>query len=67
MPKYIRDTEYAKLRSALVPEAEKFANDTQGKTRRGSGRSNDQWCAAWNATFHAKMEELAKERIGRNG
>lgn len=59
---YKQDWEYITFRRSLIPEADAYANEKQGKTWRGTGRSSEQWGAAWNLTFHSRMDQLVKER-----
>lgn len=57
------DKEYEEKRNALIPEAERYANEKHGKFY--SGNINT-WRRDWTITFFNKMDELAyREGIGR--
>lgn len=62
------DKKYEKKRNALIPEAERYANEKYGvKFKGGSESERKEWFADWNRTFHGKMNLLWKEvRDGSN-
>lgn len=49
---------YEQERNKLIPDAERFANQTIGKTPKGN---RDEWTIKWNKAFLGKMDQLAKE------
>jgi len=50
-------TDYQAKRDALIPEAEVFANTTEGKSR-----NHSQWAEQWSVAFLGEMDRLAKAR-----
>ena len=60
---HLIDEEYIREVNALVPVAEKFANQQFGKASpKGSVKLKAEWAAKWNYCFHQKRERLWKER-----
>lgn len=58
------DCEYVAARDALIPLAEKYANDHAGPKPPGTRMDNAEcelWAARWNTLFHAHMDELWKQ------
>ena len=53
------DTKYIRQRDALIPFAERHADDLFGKVPTGD---RDKWICDWNSAFHSKMDALAKEQ-----
>lgn len=65
------DCEYVDLRTSLVTEAEKYANENAGPRppakHTGSGRAAqntayDAWAKVWNLFFHGYIERVVRER-----
>ena len=52
--------EYIKARDALIPHAERYANEQVGK-HPNSKEDREEWGAKWNQVFLAKMDKLARE------
>ena len=53
--------EYIDARDALIPLAERFANDRQG-TSQAPGEPRMNWAARWGRTFLGRMDELVKKQ-----
>lgn len=55
-----RTSGYVRSREALIPEAERIADQTVGPHPPGHHRSRFvlEWCDRWNRAFHAAMEYL---------
>ena len=53
------DKKYVTERDKLIPFAERYTNELHGVTPTGD---RDKWTNNWNATFHRKMNALAKEQ-----
>lgn len=56
----IIDEDYIKKRNKLIPEAERYANEVNGKDLKEE-TNRDIWIDNWNKSFHTKMEELVEE------
>ena len=52
------DTKYIRQRDALIPFAERYANDLHGETPKGD---RDKMNSDWNSAFHSKMDALSRE------
>lgn len=58
----IPDENYIQQRNALIPEAEKFADDKFGKSYKGkSDKERNLWRANWNLAYHSCMDMLWRE------
>jgi hypothetical protein len=56
------DSEYVEKRSKLIPFAEKYADEKNGKVYRGKdGPGREEWMRSWNLDYHSKMNELASK------
>lgn len=60
------DKKYEAARNKLIPFAEKYANEMEGKNPR-PGQSREEWVKAWNLSFLGKMDSLAKEQGLKGG
>lgn len=50
---------YEEQRNALIPEAEKFADNKFGKSYKGtSDEERNLWRANWNLAFFSQMDKL---------
>lgn len=58
----LTDMVYEAERNKLIPIAERFANEVHGYAPKGTEEEREKWCAAWNRTFHQKMNQLWSER-----
>ena len=59
----VEDADYIKMRNDLIPFAEKYANEKNGRFGpRGTGQIEAvyNWGEVWNKDFHAEMNRLAK-------
>jgi len=54
------DKKYEEARNALIPFAEKYANEKEEKNP--VGQSREEWAKAWNLAFLGRMDKLAKEQ-----
>lgn len=56
------DDLYESKRSALIPEAIRYANKIVGFEYNGDpGDDREAWCAQWNNAYFRKMDELARD------
>jgi len=53
---------YEEARNALIPFAERFANEKEGAV---PGISREEWVTAWNIAFLGEMDRLNKEQNTR--
>jgi len=53
--------EYEEARNKLIPAAERYANEKEGKQPQPM-QSRDEWVKAWNLAFLGKMDLLAKKQ-----
>jgi len=53
---------YEEERNLLIPFAEKYANEKEGKFPK-SGQSKEAWSIVWNLAFLGEMNKLAKKQI----
>ena len=53
------DKKYEEVRNALIPFAERHANDLHGTTH--GSRDRSEWAADWNVAYLGEMTRLYKE------
>jgi hypothetical protein len=56
-----KNERYQIKRDALIPIAKRYADEIEGKQRKGN-ESYEKWAYHWNVVFLHKMDELARER-----
>jgi len=56
-----KNERYQVKRDALIPIAEKYANQIEGK-QRNTNESYEKWAYRWNVVFLHKMNELARDQ-----
>ena len=61
MSKYYNQT-YVDYRKSFIPEAEEYANRTEGVVKKAGEQTSEEYAALWNAAFHGKMRSLWESR-----
>lgn len=61
--KHRSKTDYECTRDLLIPVAERYADSVCGREPDKTARHYKEWVDKWNASYHSRMNELAKDLL----